>query len=70
MTAIALSITGMSCGHCVSAVKRALESVPGVNVTDVRVGAASVETDLMPAPIDAIRSAVEDAGFFATVTSG
>lgn len=30
-----LNITGMSCGHCVSAVEKALKAVPGVN--DVQV---------------------------------
>ena len=67
MSTIALSIEGMSCGHCVGAVKRALQSVPGVTVSDVRVGAASIETDLVPAPIDAIKTAVEDAGYSASV---
>ena len=70
MPTIALSIEGMSCGHCVGAVKRALESVPGVSVKDVRIGAASLETELTPAPIDAIKGAVEGAGYNATVTSG
>ena len=70
MPTIALSIQGMSCGHCVHAVKRALESVPGVSVTDVHVGAASVVTELNPVPVDAIKAAIEDAGYFAEVAPG
>ena len=69
MPTIDLSIEGMSCGHCVSSVKRALESVPGISVTEVRIGGASVETELAPAPIDAIKDAVEGAGFFAEVAT-
>ncbi len=30
-----LNITGMSCGHCVSHVKSALEEVEGVSLADV-----------------------------------
>jgi copper chaperone CopZ len=62
-----LSIEGMSCGHCVSAVKQALESVPGVSVKDVRVGSATIETAAAPGPVEAIKAAIEDAGYFAEV---
>jgi copper chaperone len=39
---ITLTIDGMSCGHCVAAVKRALATVPGVSDAVVSVGAARV----------------------------
>ena len=39
-----LSIDGMSCGHCVQAVTRALSAVPGVKVKSVAVGSAVIET--------------------------
>jgi copper chaperone len=61
-----LAIDGMSCGHCVSAVKQALADVPGVTVQSVEIGSATVETG-DPAPIDAMKLAVEDAGYFAEV---
>lgn len=38
-----LAITGMTCGHCVAAVRRALESVPGVAVRTVELGRAEIE---------------------------
>ena len=69
MPTIDLSIEGMSCGHCVSSVRRALQSIPGISVTDVRIGSASVETDEAPGPIDAINGAIEDAGFVAAVAN-
>lgn len=39
-----LSIDGMSCGHCVQAVTKALSAVPGVKVRSVAVGSAVIET--------------------------
>ena len=45
MTKLAMKISGMSCGHCVQAVRRALESVPGVSVNDVRIATADVTFD-------------------------
>jgi len=32
---VALAITGMTCGHCVAAVKKALAAVPGVDAVEV-----------------------------------
>lgn len=66
---LSLSINGMHCGHCVSAVKQALESVPGVTVENVEIGKATLEA-ADPAPISAIKDAVEDAGYFAEVAQG
>jgi copper chaperone CopZ len=37
-SAVALTITGMSCGGCVNAVKRLLSKVPGVSGVDVDLG--------------------------------
>lgn len=39
-----LNIDGMTCGHCVQAVTKALSAVPGVNVKSVAVGSAVIET--------------------------
>ena len=65
METTALAITGMTCGHCVAGVRRALAAVPGVQVQDVRIGAATVTTDGVPAA--ALVAAVEDAGYQASV---
>lgn len=57
-----LTIEGMSCSHCVSAVRTALEGVPGASIRAVEIGSATV--DLAPeADHDALRQAIEDAGF-------
>ena len=43
MKSYQLSIEGMSCGHCVRAVKDALEGVAGVERVEVEIGSARVE---------------------------
>ena len=63
MEKVKLGIEGMTCGHCVAAVKRALEGVDGVRVEKVAVGEATVEFDAAVASADAIRNAVEDEGY-------
>ena len=67
---VQLAIEGMSCGHCVKSVRNALESIPGIQVNDVQVGSATVETDGTPASIAAIKAALDDAGYPAEVRAG
>ncbi|UHD17347.1 CopZ family metallochaperone [Thiocapsa bogorovii] len=57
-----LSITGMSCAHCVRAVTSALESVAGVEsvVVDLELGRARVEGQ---ADADALIAAVVAEGY-------
>jgi copper chaperone len=63
MDRVSLKIEGMSCGHCVRAVREALDTLDGVEVETVEVGSASVRYD--PAHADAARiaRAVEEAGY-------
>ncbi|HKT58865.1 MAG TPA: cation transporter [Gemmatimonadales bacterium] len=68
MRHLTLHIEGMSCGHCLNAVSRALTELPGVEVESVRIGRADLRYDeqqLNPARIEA---AVADAGYRATGT--
>ena len=62
-----LTIKGMSCGHCVNAVTRALESVPGVARVEVSLeeGTATMEVDETVYTEQAAREAVSDAGYSA-----
>ena len=60
---IALKVTGMTCGHCEMAVKKALSQVPGVkNVVSVdrQKEEAVVEGD---AAIPALVAAIEEEGY-------
>ena len=58
-----LIIEGMSCGHCVAAVKQALAEVDGVSVDKVEIGTAEVRYDDAQVAESTIESAVRDAGY-------
>jgi len=56
-------IEGMSCQHCVMAVKKALSGVTGVTSSDVEVGSALVKYDGSKATEKDIKAAIEKAGY-------
>ena len=56
-------ISGMSCGHCVRAVREALERIEGVEVEAVEIGAARVRYDADATPRARIAEAVEEEGY-------
>ena len=64
MSTAVYTVTGMTCGHCVSAVTSELSKLPGVTAVDVDLasGSAKVEsTD--PLDVEAVRAAVDEAGY-------
>lgn len=65
-TTEALAIEGMSCTHCVAAVRAALESVPGASVLSVEIGSAEVSMDPEQTSRAQLAEAIEDAGFDVT----
>ena len=58
-----LKIDGMSCQHCVQAVKKALREVAGVDSTDVEIGSATVRYDDAKTSQKDLEAAIERAGF-------
>lgn len=58
-----LSIDGMSCGHCVAHVRKALAAVPGVHVDDVAIGTATIHYDAGAVAPEDIAKAVSSAGY-------
>ena len=63
MKEMTLTIQGMTCHHCVMAVRKELTKLPGTEVRDVQIGSARLavdETKVTPALIEA---AVQEAGF-------
>lgn len=67
MSTSTYTVTGMTCGHCVSSVTEEVSQVPGV--TDVQVDLATGGlTVTSEAPVDdtAVRAAVEEAGYEVT----
>ncbi|WP_117209459.1 heavy-metal-associated domain-containing protein [Allorhizocola rhizosphaerae] len=63
-TTTTYQITGMTCGHCAGAVTRELSVLPGVHDVEVDLGSgtAKVTSDAV-LPIDAVRNAVDEAGY-------
>ncbi|HEV3051706.1 MAG TPA: cation transporter [Longimicrobium sp.] len=62
-----IAIEGMSCGHCVAAVKGALGQLDGVQVREVKVGSATVAYDPQTVTVERITQAVEEEGYAAQV---
>ena len=58
---VTLTIDGMHCGACVRRVRLALEKVPGVGVSDVSVGKASVT--LTGVEMKDVLAALDQAGY-------
>jgi Copper chaperone len=66
MRGLVLHIEGMSCGHCLNAVSRALADLPGVEVESVRIGRADLRYDEQALEPSRILAAVAEAGYRAT----
>ena len=64
MSTATYTVTGMTCGHCVSAVTEEVTAVPGVTAVDVDLasGRLTVTSDA-PVDDDAVRAAVDEAGY-------
>ena len=57
-----LKIEGMTCGHCVMAVKKELQKL-NLNVKDVQIGKAIIEYDDAKVSRKQIEEAVDEAGY-------
>ncbi len=69
---IALAVNGMTCGHCVMAVKKGLSAVPGVSDVVVTLDPPRAVVVYDPAKADAERleAAVREAGYDAAASGG
>lgn len=58
------TVTGMTCGHCVSSVTEEVREIPGVQKVEVilETGALTI-TSSRPVDDGAVQTAVEDAGY-------
>lgn len=56
-----LTISGMTCQHCVHAVQSGLSSTPGVTVLEVEIGSASIETS--EAGDEALFALIDEEGY-------
>ena len=67
MEQLDLTIEGMTCEHCVRAVRQRLERTPGVEVGAVAVGSANVRIDPKRVTVDDLEEAIADEGYTAYV---
>jgi copper chaperone len=67
MTRIALAIDGMSCSHCLSAVRKAIEGIDGAELEELTLGSAKVKLDPSKARPEQVMEAVEEAGYQAQI---
>jgi copper chaperone CopZ len=68
MTEITVQIDGMSCGHCLNAVNRAVAQVAGVQAREIRIGQARVTVE-SPEVTGQLLAAITEAGYPASVVS-
>ena len=68
METTVLIVSGMSCGGCVKSVTKVLSELPGVSKAEVTLqpGEARVEFDPAQVGRDAMKQAIDDAGFEAS----
>ncbi|MEU5994395.1 heavy-metal-associated domain-containing protein [Spirillospora sp. NPDC047418] len=64
MSTATYTVTGMTCGHCVSSVTEEVEQIAGVTAVDVDLETGNV-TVTSEAPLDdaQVKGAVEEAGY-------
>ncbi len=69
METVHLKITGMSCGHCKSAVQNALQRQPGVRAATVDLQGGTADVDYDPAAVSPsqLTAAVAEEGYTAAV---
>jgi copper chaperone CopZ len=69
---VVLAITGMTCGHCVAAVKRALAAVPGVEAVEVTLSPprAVVACDLSRTTVEKLMKATAEEGYPSSPAAG
>ena len=58
------TVTGMTCSHCVASVTEEVQEIPGVQdvAVDLPTGSVTI-TSAEPLADDAVRAAVEEAGY-------
>ncbi len=70
-TTATYDVTGMSCQHCVDAVTAEVGRLPGVEQVQVDLAAGSVAvTSVAPLDLEALRVAIDEAGFDLALPAG
>jgi Cu+-exporting ATPase len=65
---VTLQVSGMTCASCVRRVEKALQAVPGVQAASVNLATEKATVQALPnVPADALKTALDKAGYPATV---
>lgn len=69
---VVLAIEGMTCGHCVAAVKKAIAAVPGVGEVEVTLSPprAVVACDPSRTTVEMLTKATAEEGYLSSPTAG
>jgi copper chaperone CopZ len=69
---VELAITGMTCGHCVAAVKKALAAVPGVETVEVTLSPprAVIDCDSSRTTVEMLMKATAEEGYPSSPAAG
>jgi len=69
---VTLAITGMTCGHCVAVVKKALAAVPGVEAVEVTLSPprAVVDCDPSRTTVETLLKATAEEGYPSSPAAG
>jgi copper chaperone CopZ len=62
MNDLSLSVPGITCGHCATAIRECVTAVPGVTGVEVDIAGRQVRVTGRPDPA-AVRTAIADAGY-------
>ncbi|TDQ52426.1 heavy-metal-associated domain-containing protein [Actinorugispora endophytica] len=63
-TSTTITVSGMTCGHCVSSVKEEIGELPGVTAVDVDLESGRVQVEsLAPLTGAQLEAAVSEAGY-------
>jgi copper chaperone CopZ len=69
MNTLKLTIDGMSCGHCLNRVQKALATIPNIRMTSVQIGRATLEYDPATNTPEGIAAVVSATGYRAQVVA-
>lgn len=58
-----LQVKGMSCGHCVNSVEKALTDIGASGSVDLAGGTVAVQYDENKVTLEAIKGAIEEQGY-------
>jgi len=69
MSTVTLHIEGMSCGHCLNAVNKALGAVSGARIESVQIGRAVIATEAGGPSAEELAAVVTRAGYPTTAAA-